>query len=90
MPERSVVVASALGLHARPAAVFSRAAASVPVVVTVTNAGGRGVPAASILGVLSLGVSQGDEVTLSAEGDGADAALDSLVELLGRELDDDE
>ena len=43
--------------------------------------------AASILGILSLSISHGDEVTLSADGDNADAALDSLVGLLSTDLD---
>jgi len=87
MPERTVVIASAIGLHARPASLFSRAAAEAGVPVTITNAEGRRVNAASILGVLSLGIDHGETVRLSAEGDGADAALDALVELLDSDLD---
>jgi len=45
------------------------------------------VNAASILGVLSLGIGHGEEVTLSAEGDGADAALDELAGVLNTDLD---
>lgn len=87
MSERTATVASAIGLHARPASLFSQAAARAGVVVTITSEDGRSVNAASILGVLSLGVEHGSTVTLSAEGEGADAALDSLVELLSTDLD---
>jgi phosphocarrier protein HPr len=87
MPERTVTVASSVGLHARPASLFSQAAANTGVPITLTSPSGRSVNAASILGVLSLGVGYGDEVTLSADGDGADAALDGLVELLSKDLD---
>jgi len=87
MAERTVTVASSVGLHARPASLFSQAAAKAGVPVTLTNAAGKSVNAASILGVLSLGVGHGEEVTLSAEGDGAEAALDELVALLERDLD---
>lgn len=87
MPTRTVIVASQVGLHARPAALFARAAAEAQVVVTLTSAAGRSVNAASILGVLSLGIGHGEEVTLSAEGEGADAALDSLVDMLNSDLD---
>ncbi|WP_207456817.1 HPr family phosphocarrier protein [Herbiconiux sp. SYSU D00978] len=87
MAERTVTVASSVGLHARPASLFSQAAAKTGVPVTLTSAAGKSVNAASILGVLSLGIGHGEEVTLSAEGDGADAALDSLVELLNTDLD---
>ena len=87
MSERTATVASAIGLHARPASLFSQAAARAGVIVTITSQDGKSVNAASILGVLSLGVEHGDTVTLTAEGDGADAALDSLVELLASDLD---
>jgi phosphocarrier protein HPr len=87
MSERTVTVASSVGLHARPASLFAQAAAKVGVPVTLTNAAGKSVNAASILGVLSLGIGHGETVTISAEGDGADAALDSLAEVLGTDLD---
>lgn len=89
MPSRTVTVASSVGLHARPASLFSQAAGRVGVPVTLTNAAGKSVNAASILGILALGVSHGDTVILSstAEGDDADAALDSLAELLNIDLD---
>ena len=87
MPERTVTVASSVGLHARPASLFSQAAAKVGVPVTLTSAAGKSVNAASILGVLSLGIGHGEEVTLSADGEGADAALDQLAELLNTDLD---
>ena len=87
MPERIVTVASSVGLHARPASLFSQAAAKVGVPVTLTSAAGKTVNSASILGVLSLGIGHGEVVTLRADGDEADTALDSLAELLNTNLD---
>lgn len=87
MSERTVTVASSVGLHARPASLFAQAAAKVGVPVTLTSAAGKSVNAASILGVLSLGIGHGEQVTLSAEGEGADAALDELEALLNTDLD---
>jgi phosphocarrier protein len=55
--------------------------------VTLTSAAGRSVNAASILGVLSLGIGHGEKVTLTAEGDGADAAIDTLAKVLETDLD---
>ena len=43
--------------------------------------------AASILGVLSLGIGHGEDVTIAAEGDGAEAALDELAKVLETDLD---
>jgi phosphocarrier protein HPr len=87
MPSRTVTVASRVGLHARPAALFTQAAAATGVAVTIAKSGGDAVNAASILSVLGLGVGSGEEVVLSADGDGADAALDGLVALLSTDLD---
>ncbi|MDJ0335145.1 MAG: HPr family phosphocarrier protein [Rhodoglobus sp.] len=87
MAEKKVTVASSVGLHARPASLFAQAAAKVGVPVQLTSAAGKSVNAASILGVLSLGIGHGEEVTLSAEGDGAEAALETLGELLNTDLD---
>ncbi|MEU8802021.1 HPr family phosphocarrier protein [Spirillospora sp. NPDC048819] len=90
MPERTVVIGSAQGLHARPAKIFVHMAARQPVPVSIRVGGRAAVPASSILGVLSLGAAQGTEVILSADGDGADAALDELAELLAADLDAEE
>ncbi|MGH8869560.1 MAG: HPr family phosphocarrier protein [Actinomycetes bacterium] len=87
MPERTVTVGSAVGLHARPAALFVQAAAAQPVAVTIAKAGTPPVDARSILSVLGLDARSGDEVVLAAEGAGADAALDELVALVARDLD---
>ncbi|QQS00801.1 MAG: HPr family phosphocarrier protein [Austwickia sp.] len=87
MSTRTVTIASAVGLHARPAALFVQAATATGLPVTIAKAGGSPVDARSILAVMALGAKNGEEVTLSAEGDDADAKLDSLVELLSRDLD---
>lgn len=89
MPSRTVTVGSTSGLHARPAAVFVAAASAAPVPVSIRAAGKSAVPARSMLSVLALGAKFGTEVTLEADGDGAEAALDELAELLARNLDDD-
>jgi phosphocarrier protein HPr len=86
MPERTVTIASAHGLHARPASLFVQAVTASGLPVQLTK-GDKTLNAASILGVISLGIEHGDRITLSVEGDGADAVLDSLVELLTSDLD---
>jgi phosphocarrier protein len=88
MLERTVRIGSTHGLHARPAKLFTQAAAASGAQVTIAKAGGKAVNAASILGVISLGIDHGDEVTLAADGDNADAVLDQLVELLSTDHDE--
>lgn len=90
MATRTVLVGSASGLHARPAALFVAAAAAAAVKVTIRTADKPAVPAASMLSVLALGARRGTEVTIEAAGDGADAALDTLAGLLARDLDAEE
>ena len=87
MPERKVKVGSSVGLHARPATIFTQAASKLPVKVTIAKSGGKAVDARSVLFVLGLDVRGGDEVVLAAEGEGAEAALDELEALLQRDLD---
>ena len=87
MPERTVVVASSVGLHARPASLFSQAAAKAGIPVTLTSAAGKTVNAASILGVLSLGIGHGESVTIASDAEGSEAALDELVTVLETDLD---
>jgi phosphocarrier protein HPr len=83
VPSRTVVVASPVGLHARPAATFTKAVAASGVPVRLQVAGSEPVDASSMLAVMTLGVGHGQEVVLSAEGEGSERVLDALVELLG-------
>ncbi|TFC57003.1 MULTISPECIES: HPr family phosphocarrier protein [unclassified Cryobacterium] len=82
MVERTVQIGSTHGLHARPAKLFTKAAAAAGTPVTLQKGDGKPVNAASILGVISLGINHGDSVTLATDGDNADTVLDGLVELL--------
>lgn len=73
MATRQVAIASSVGLHARPASLFVQAATATGLPVTIAKEGGNAVDARSILMVMALGAKNGEVVTLSAEGDGADA-----------------
>jgi phosphocarrier protein len=88
MPERTVTVASKVGLHARPAAVFVKAASAITLPVTLAKNGGSPVSARSMMAVMILDVRHGDRVVLAAEpADGAEEALDQLAALLESSLD---
>lgn len=87
MPQRTVTIASSVGLHARPAALFVEQASESGLDVEIGRPGEDPVDATSILGVMALGARHGEEVVLTAEGDNADAVLDGLVDLLSRDLD---
>lgn len=88
---RTVRIGSSHGLHARPAKLFAQAAKDSGVPVTIAKDSGKPVNAASILGVIALAIEYGDYVTLTVEGDGADAenVIDTLTELLTTDHDQD-
>ena len=86
---RTVRIGSSHGLHARPAKLFAQAAKEAGIPVTIAKDSGKPVNAASILGVIALGVEHGDYVTLSADGEGAEAVLDTLSELLTTDHDEE-
>ncbi|MCU1573857.1 MAG: phosphotransferase [Micrococcaceae bacterium] len=90
MPERTATIASRVGLHARPAAIFVEAAAELPVEVTIAREGEPvedALDASSILSLMGLGAEHGDVVVLRAEGEGADEALETLVRILETDHD---
>ncbi|OZD42113.1 HPr family phosphocarrier protein [Rhodococcus sp. 06-1477-1B] len=84
---RTVRIGSSHGLHARPAKLFAQAAKDSGIPVTLAKDAGKPVNAASILGIIALGLEQGDYVTLTADGDNAEATLERLSELLTTDHD---
>ena len=61
-----------------------------PATVTIEKAGGSAVPASSMLMLMTLGAGHGDEVTLRAEGEGAEESVNALADLLEKDLDAEE
>lgn len=82
MAEVIVTLPPGVGLHARPAAMFVQKATAAAVPVTVGRPGEAGVDAKSILAVMGLGIKAGEEVLLTADGDGAEEVLGELKTLL--------
>lgn len=84
MQSIELTVKNPSGLHARPASLFSAAAARFTSNVTVENlTRGKGpVDAKSTLLLLTAGVSSGHEVRLVADGADEEAAIDALVKLI--------
>jgi phosphotransferase system HPr (HPr) family protein len=80
MPEIKLTIMNAVGLHARPAALFVQTANKFVCDLMVTNGDSEG-DAKSILDLLLLGANQGCTITVSAEGPDAEEALAALKEL---------
>ena len=81
MASRTVEMKNRRGLHARASAKFVTMAAGLSAAVEVEKDGSR-VCGTSIMGLMMLGAAMGDSVTIHAEGDGADEALEALVALV--------
>lgn len=74
---RTAVVRNPLGLHARPAALLARHVAGTGVPVRV-----QGVDGASVLALMALGSTAGDNLVVEASGPDAEAVVASVVDLI--------
>ena len=80
MPSKTVIVGSAVGLHARPAATISEAAADLDTEVYLAVDGQEPVEASSALLIMTLGAGKGDQVTVSGDDQGDVDVVAALVE----------
>ena len=81
MISKKVTVTNPVGLHARPATFFIKKANEYRSSVWIEN-DSRRVNAKSLLGILSLGIVCGTEISLVADGPDEDDAIKGLEELL--------
>ena len=81
MTTREVTVRNSVGLHARPATFFIQKANTYKSSIWVEK-DERRVNAKSLLGVLSLGVTEGMSITLMADGQDEAAAVEGLAEMV--------
>jgi len=79
--ERIVRIINKRGLHARASAKFVTLASGLPATITVRK-DGHEVVGTSIMGLMMLGAAMGDEIVISASGDGAEAALEAVAALI--------
>lgn len=84
MPSKTVTVGSAVGLHARPAALIAEAVVNAGVSVTLALDGGEPVDAGSALMIMTLDAGNGARVTVESED--ADV-LATVAELVEQDLD---
>ena len=81
MIETKLVVQNPHGLHARPATEFVQVAQTFQAAITLEKDGKSG-NGKSLIGVMSLGIGQGAEITLLADGADEVAAVQALRELV--------
>ena len=84
MPTQTVTVGSAVGLHARPAAIISEKVDELGAEITLAVPGGEPVDAASSLLIMTLGAANGDKIEVSGPDS---AAVDTIAALVAQDLD---
>ena len=78
MTSKTLTIEAANGLHARPVSELVKLAKSLGAVVYIATPC-RQAMADSMLGILSLGLKKGTEITISAEGNGEEDAVNAVA-----------
>lgn len=89
--EAEITVHHEAGLHLRPAALFVQTAAAFQSDIQVRNVS-KDTPyknAKSAIDVMTLGVNQGHQIALQAEGEDAREALQAIVKLIESDFNAD-
>lgn len=81
MKQFQYVIQDKLGMHARPAGLFVKEASSFSSSVKI-EANGKEADGKRILSVMSLGIKQGNEVTVTVEGADEENAAQKLEKFL--------
>ncbi|MCL7748056.1 phosphocarrier protein HPr [Halalkalibacter alkaliphilus] len=81
MAEKTFLITADTGIHARPATQLVNKAGQYSSDITLEFKG-KSVNLKSIMGVMSLGVGKGAEVTVKAEGSDADEALQAIEDVI--------
>lgn len=84
MEKRDFHIVAETGIHARPTTLLVQAASKFSSDVNLEY-NGKSVNLKSIMGVMSLGVGQNADVTITAEGDDEKDALDAIADTMKKE-----
>ena len=87
--EKNVIITNETGLHARPASQFVQKAGKFKSEIKIVFED-KEVNAKSIMGVMSLGISQGKEITLKADGEDEVEAVKQLENFIKTEMAEDD
>lgn len=84
MEKKEFHIIAETGIHARPATLLVQAASKFGSDINLEY-NGKSVNLKSIMGVMSLGVGQGADVTIRAEGDDEKEAIAAVAETMSKE-----
>jgi len=85
MKQFDYVVVDELGMHARPAGQLAKEVKKYTSEILVKK-GERTVPAKGVMGLMTLNVKKGDEISVIANGEDEDKAIKELEEFLKANL----
>lgn len=85
MKEFTYVITDEIGIHARPAGMLVKEAKAFTSKITL-EANGKSADATKLMAVMSLGVKNGAEVVIRAEGEDEDAAIAKMEEFMKENL----
>ncbi len=88
MIQKKVKVQNKLGLHARPAALFVKAAAKFKSNVFLRR-DDHEVNGKSIMGVMMLAAEKGSELTITVDGEDEEQAMAALLALFENKFDEE-
>lgn len=89
MTRKDFEIVNKLGLHARAAAKLVQCASRFASHIEIERRG-QSVNCKSIMGVMMLAASRGTQVTVSAEGEDAEAAIGAIGELIAERFGETE
>ena len=78
MKQFEYTITDPLGIHARPAGLLAKAAKGFADTTVTVAKNGSAVKASQLMKLMSLGIKQGDVVTVAADGPSEDAAIAAL------------
>lgn len=86
MKSFSYTIRDPLGLHARPAGMLAKTAREYPDVDIIISRKDEEVRATQLMRLMSMGIRQGDEITVSARGGGEEAAIEAMQRFFSQNL----
>jgi phosphocarrier protein len=88
MIQKNVQVINTLGIHARPAAMIMQTASKFASSVEIIKNGAKA-DAKSIMSVMMLAAAKGTDITIKADGEDAESAVDAIIDLFNNKFNEE-
>lgn len=86
MVSREIEITFKIGIHGRPAVLLvQKAKEFTPVQITISK-NGKEIDAKSLMGLLSLGITQGSKIKITVSGENEEKILETIIDLIENKL----